>query len=61
MNLRHLDVGGNCLFINGAAMTDIQSALGHVLAFREEMQKVAESKGMEYFSYYTIAERAIAE
>lgn len=61
MNLRHLDVGGNCLFINGSSMTDIQSALDHVLACREEMQKVAESKGMEYFSYYTIAERAIAE
>ena len=61
MSLRHLDVGGNCLFIDGSSMKDIQSAITHVLAFRGEMQEVAELKGMEYFSYYTIAERAIKE
>ncbi len=61
MSLRHLDVGGNCLFIDGSSMKGFQFAIDHVLAFREKMQEVAESKGMEYFSYYTIAERSITE
>ena len=61
MNLRHLDVGGNCLFIDGASMDDIRSALDRVIGSREEMQNVAESKGVDYFSYYKIAERSIAE
>ena len=61
MNLRHLDVGGNCLFVDGASMDDIRTALDHVLESRAEMQNVAESKGVDYFSYYKIAERSIAE
>lgn len=60
--MQHLDLGGNCLFINSANLPEIKESIMFLYNDRNflgSMRKVAEEKGMKEFSYYEIAKRAI--
>jgi glycosyltransferase involved in cell wall biosynthesis len=60
--IQHVDVGGNCMFINEGTIEAIEDAIKNVIFKRElfdSMKKVAIEKGRSEFSYYEIAKRAI--
>jgi 1,2-diacylglycerol 3-alpha-glucosyltransferase len=60
--IQHVDVGGNCLFINSA--DEIKETIMRLYDDRsllENMQQVAQEKGIPKFSYYEIAKKAIEE
>lgn len=59
---RHVDVGGNVLFLEDTGTDSIKKALEDLVddtAGFEKMKKVAEDKGVKTFSYQKIAEKAI--
>ena len=59
----HVDVGGNCLFINDT-VDDLEHALTKVIsdtALYKRMKKVATDVGVIEFSYSEIAKRAIGQ
>lgn len=62
--MQHIDVGGNCLFIENANVTGIQEKI--LLLYERpdlllKMKNVALEKGIVKFSYYEIAKKAIEE
>lgn len=62
--IQHIDLGGNCLFINSAGLTEIKEKillLYHDRNLLDKMKEVAETQGMREFSYYEIAKKAIEE
>lgn len=60
MQQNHLDLGGNCKFLKGSSVEEIIEVVNSALNDYDKMKDIAESKGIPYFSYYQIAERAIA-
>lgn len=59
MGQTHVDVGGNCLFLNDNSEEEIYQVLIRALNGYQELKFNAETKGMSYFSYDKIAARAI--
>lgn len=58
----HIDIGGNCIFLNNVTIEEIKNAICRVYDDRnlfESMKKVAIEKGINEFSYSKIAKRAI--
>lgn len=54
----HVDIGGNCRFIENTSADSIKSDIENCIANTDEMKKAAE-KGAEVFSYYNIAKRSL--
>ena len=62
--MHHVDVGGNCLFLQNDNVEEIKEKILEVYgnkSFYDNMLKVAEEKGIPTFSYSDIAKRAIEE
>jgi 1,2-diacylglycerol 3-alpha-glucosyltransferase len=60
--IQHVDVGGNCLFINSTEeIKETIMRLYHDRRLLTQMQQVAQEKGIPKFSYYEIAKKAIEE
>ncbi len=62
--IQHVDLCGNCLFINSADLEEIKKII--LLLYNDHdfllsLRKVAQEKGIPEFSYYQIAKRAIEE
>ena len=58
----HIDLGGNVEFLTKDSVVEIQDKLEMFLSDpvkASEMTKIAERKGMQYFSYADISKRAI--
>jgi 1,2-diacylglycerol 3-alpha-glucosyltransferase len=60
--MQHVDLNGNCLFINAADIKEIKEKI--ILLYQDNdlllnMRQVAMDKGIPEFSYYEIARRAI--
>lgn len=61
--IQHVDLGGNCLFIQGDDSFEIQDAITRISTDRilyKKMKEVAIRKCIPYFSYSKIAKRAIS-
>lgn len=59
MEQTHLDVGGNCLFLNGISVDEIYSVIIEAIRNYERLKENAMTKGIESFSYDRIAAKAI--
>lgn len=60
--MRHVDLGGNCVFLESGSVDDVQSGIMQIYADPDRfqaMRTVAIRRGIPEFSYYRIAERAI--
>ncbi|MFC1735907.1 glycosyltransferase family 4 protein [Candidatus Hydrogenedentota bacterium] len=62
--IQHVDLGGNCVFLATDSDAEIKKAI--LDAYQKEgvylrMKQIATDKGIDEFSYYNIAERAISE
>ena len=57
----HVDIGGNCSFIDDVDTESLRDKLAGLIdsGSLEEMKKIAEEKGISYFSYKDIAQRCI--
>ncbi len=58
----HVDLGGNCRFLYNDSADEIYKLLLYLINNEEKldrMREIAESKGMRYFSYKTIAAKAL--
>ncbi len=61
-NMQHVDLGGNCIFMDDVNVKLIQDIILYLRANKEDyfkMQKVAIDKCINHFSYSNIAKRAI--
>lgn len=61
-NIEHVDIGGNCQFldvVNSESIADKILTIYNDKASYQAMKYVAETKGVEQFSYDNIAKRAI--
>lgn len=56
----HVDLGGNCEFLHQSTVEEIESTINKCMDNYPHMLEVAKEKGMLRFSYYKIAEMAIA-
>ena len=59
----HIDVGGNCDFLYEDSVVEIQNKIQALInnpVRYEEMKRVAETKGMDMFSYRAIAEKSLS-
>ena len=59
MGLTHIDVGGNCLFLNNTTEQEIYRVITEAVGCYDQLKVNAETKGIECFSYDRIAARAI--
>lgn len=58
----HVDVGGNCIFLKKDTVEEIKGKIEKLLKnpnLYKRMQKAAEEKGMQEFSYLNIAKKSI--
>ena len=58
----HIDLGGNVIYLTKDSVDEIQGKIEFVLNNPDkysEMAKIAERKGMQFFSYADISKRAI--
>jgi 1,2-diacylglycerol 3-alpha-glucosyltransferase len=58
----HIDIGGNCRFLNEGSTEEIKEKILYILQNPDElnqMRSIAQSKGMVCFSYKKIAEESI--
>ena len=58
----HVDLGGNVLFLSKDSVDEIQDKIEFLISNPDkitEMTKIAERKGMQFFSYADISKRAI--
>jgi 1,2-diacylglycerol 3-alpha-glucosyltransferase len=61
-NIDYLDVGGNCIFINGADWQEIKTVLQDLVSDENKinkMKEVARTKGYKRFSYREVAEQSL--
>lgn len=59
----HVDLGGNCIFIDGNDENDIREKIYYLVnnsQVLQEMKNVAEEKGMNSFSYARIAKHSLS-
>ncbi|KUO68039.1 MAG: glycosyl transferase family 1 [Lutibacter sp. BRH_c52] len=62
--IQHVDLGGNCLFIDKGDEEEIENTILKIYNNRQlylAMEKVAVEKGISEFSYFEIAKRAIEQ
>lgn len=62
--MHHVDLGGNCLFVDGSNQNEISDVISELVENRskyEQMKNTAQAKGIEEFSYYSIAKKAILQ
>ena len=59
MGQTHIDVGGNCLFLEDVSEDGIYRIIFNAISEYEQLKFNAEAKGTSYFSYDNIAARAI--
>lgn len=59
MGLTHIDVGGNCLFLNDTTEQEIYRVISEAVGNYDQLKESAETNGVEHFSYDRIAARAI--
>ena len=62
--MHHVDVGGNCLFLQKDDIEEIKEKINNVyhdVELYKSMLKVAKEKGISIFSYKEIAKRSIEE
>lgn len=60
--IQHVDVGGNCLFIENGNIEEIKNVILEITKNKDlylNMKHIAMEKGATEFSYYEIAKRAI--
>lgn len=60
--LHHLDVGGNCIFVNGNDQYEIKKNILKIVNSKEiynSMQRIAIEKAVDAFSYYELAKKTI--
>jgi len=60
--VEHVDVGGNCIFIEKAEVNEIKDKIRFLYKNPnklKEMERIAKDKGVPYFSYFEIAKRSI--
>ena len=60
--IQHIDLGGNCLFLNSGNKEEIKNSLLFLIRCKEKyfkMKETAINKGIKAFSYYEIAKKAI--
>lgn len=60
--IKHVDLGGNCLFVKTGEVEEIKNVINHILNDKQlysKMEEIASNKGIEYFSYSKIAKKAI--
>ncbi len=55
----HIDLEGNCGFLHDCSESEIKSQINSCIINYDSMLEVAGRKGLEVFSYYKIAERAL--
>ncbi len=58
----HIDLGGNCLFIDQINIPQIQSCIKKLYRNKillQKMKEVSSTKGIKKFSYFNIAKKAI--
>lgn len=57
----HVDIGGNCLFLNNGSIEELQVVINNIqnTDLLEKMKKAAQSKNKEIFSYKNIAQNSI--
>lgn len=63
-NIQHVDVGGNCLFLENITPSSIAEKITEIYNDEDSymtMKKIAESKAVNHFSYDKIAKRAIEQ
>ena len=62
-NIQHVDVGGNCLFLNDINIDELKKIILKIASNDElylKMKNVAMTKGVRQFTYSEIAKRAIS-
>ncbi|MFY9475915.1 MAG: hypothetical protein WAQ34_08690 [Bacillota bacterium] len=62
--MTHVDVGGNCMFVEEGTVEELLLVIESVVRDKNhynKMKHVAETKGIPYFSYANIARVAIGE
>lgn len=60
----HVDIGGNCKFLHNDSVLEIREMISQIIHNPEEyrtMKGVAQTKGMDTFSYMNIAKRNLSE
>jgi 1,2-diacylglycerol 3-alpha-glucosyltransferase len=60
--MEHVDVGGNCLFLDGATSEELQTTILRVAdepTLLSSMREVSMTRGRQEFSYWEIAKRAL--
>jgi len=60
--IQHVDLGGNCIFLNSSANSDIKSVLVEVLKNKAKFELLktnANELGPKFFAYSEIAKRSI--
>jgi len=60
--MQHVDIGGNCLFLEGDSRSEIQEIILKIIENKDlynNLKKNSEEKGQEVFLYTEIAKRAI--
>jgi glycosyltransferase involved in cell wall biosynthesis len=59
----HIDLKGNCRYFSSLTSEGMERVLNAVIENNEinSMQKVAEKRGVKYFSYHDVARRSITE
>ena len=63
-HMNHVDIGGNCMFLNKVNTDSIKETLVYIKnneSIYNKMKMIAESKAINYFSYNRIAKQAIQE
>tara|TARA_R110002072_G_scaffold224998_1_gene382117 strand:+ start:37949 stop:39109 length:1161 start_codon:yes stop_codon:yes gene_type:complete len=61
-NIQHVDLGGNCLFLDDVSVNSIRNAILQLYLDPEsflKMEKISQEKCITHFSYSEIARRAI--
>jgi 1,2-diacylglycerol 3-alpha-glucosyltransferase len=62
--MHHLDVGGNCIFIDKTDKNNIKENILNIYKDKEKyenMERIAKLEGVNKFSYYQIAKKSINE
>lgn len=62
--IEHIDLGGNCMFINNGNVDEIKEAITSIYTdsnLYKKMLMISNEKGIKKFSYYQIAKNAIEE
>lgn len=55
----HIDLGGNCSFIRQSSQDEIMNLITDMMENYESYSKIAQTRGLEVFSYYQIAKRSL--